>query len=63
LTTIPEHLSKAQDVALAPGDRVRVRTPGGGGYGPAELRDRALIEEDLRLGRYSREASIRLYGD
>ena len=28
-----EHLSKAQDIPLAPGDRVRVRTPGGGGYG------------------------------
>ncbi len=56
VTTIPEHLSKAQDIALAPGDRVRVRTPGGGGYGPPELRDQALIEEDLRLGRYSADA-------
>lgn len=25
---VPEHLSKAQDIALKPGDRVRVRTPG-----------------------------------
>ncbi|WP_435311550.1 hydantoinase B/oxoprolinase family protein, partial [Primorskyibacter sedentarius] len=31
---VPEHLSKAQDIALTAGDRVRVRTPGGGGYGP-----------------------------
>lgn len=61
VTTVPEHLSKAQDIALAPGDRVRVRTPGGGGYGPPELRDKALIEEDLRLGRYSQDASNRLY--
>lgn len=59
--SVPEHLSKAQDIALAPGDRVRVRTPGGGGYGPPEQRDKALIEEDLRLGRYSVEASNRLY--
>ena len=40
-TLIPEHLSKAQDIPLAPGDRVRVRTPGGGGYGdPAQPRPR-----------------------
>ena len=49
---IPEHLSKAQDIPLAPGDRVRVRTPGGGGYGPANKRDPALVAQDLRLGRY-----------
>lgn len=47
----PEHLSKEQDIPLKAGDRVRVRTPGGGGYGPASERDSALIEEDERLGR------------
>ncbi|MEO0682544.1 MAG: hydantoinase B/oxoprolinase family protein, partial [Pseudomonadota bacterium] len=47
----PEHLSKAQDIPLKAGDRVRVRTPGGGGFGPAEERDAALIETDRRLGR------------
>ena len=36
---MPEHLSKAQDIPLAPGDRVRVRTPGGGGYGDPRDRD------------------------
>ncbi len=61
VTSVPEHLSKAQDIALTPGDRVRVRTPGGGGYGPPDQRDKALIEEDLRLGRYSAEASNRLF--
>ncbi|MCB1339693.1 MAG: hydantoinase B/oxoprolinase family protein, partial [Pseudooceanicola sp.] len=30
---VPEHLSKEQDIPLAPGDRVRVQTPGGGGFG------------------------------
>lgn len=50
-TWVPPHLSKAQDIPLAPGDRVRVRTPGGGGYGPPHLRDPALIAEDRRLGR------------
>ncbi len=52
-TLIPEHLSKAQDIPLAPGDRVRVRTPGGGGYGDPALRDSAAIAEDVRLGRYT----------
>jgi N-methylhydantoinase B len=48
---IPEHLSKEQDIALKAGDRVRVKTPGGGGFGPASERDPALSEEDARLGR------------
>lgn len=58
---IPEHLSKAQDIALAAGDRVRVRTPGGGGYGDPALRDPALVAEDVRLGRYSAAAARRLW--
>jgi N-methylhydantoinase B len=48
---IPEHLSKEQDIPLQAGDRVRVKTPGGGGYGPASERDVGLIKEDKRLGR------------
>jgi len=48
---IPEHLSKEQDIALKAGDRVRVRTPGGGGYGNPADRDPALEAEDKRLGR------------
>jgi len=47
----PEHLSKEQDIALKPGDRVRVRTPGGGGFGDPAERDPALVERDKRLGR------------
>ena len=48
---IPEHLSKEQDIPLQAGDRVRVKTPGGGGYGPALERNLDLIKEDKRLGR------------
>ena len=59
---VPEHLSKAQDIALSPGDRVRVRTPGGGGYGDPAARDPALVAEDVRLGRYSAEDADRLFG-
>ena len=59
---VPEHLSKAQDIVLAPGDRVRVRTPGGGGYGDPLMRDRAAVAEDVRLGRYSAAEAARLFG-
>jgi N-methylhydantoinase B len=58
---VPEHLSKAQDIVLAPGDCVRVRTPGGGGYGDPRARDPALVEDDVRLGRYSAEEAARLW--
>jgi N-methylhydantoinase B len=59
---VPEHLSKAQDIALKAGDRVRVHTPGGGGYGPAKDRDPALVAEDVRLGRYTAEEAAQLFG-
>jgi N-methylhydantoinase B len=58
---IPEHLSKAQDIVLGPGDRVRVRTPGGGGYGNPVARDPASIDEDIALGRYSAEQAAPLW--
>ena len=52
---IPEHLSKEQDIAIRAGDRVRVKTPGGGGFGPVKARDHDLVAEDIRLGRISKE--------
>ncbi len=58
---IPEHLSKAQDIVLAPGDRVRVRTPGGGGYGDPATRDPALVDADVALGRYGADQAARLW--
>ncbi|HSF63960.1 MAG TPA: hydantoinase B/oxoprolinase family protein [Paracoccaceae bacterium] len=59
--TVP-HLSKAQDIVLQPGDRVRVRTPGGGGYGDPMQRDPAAVAEDVRLGRYTPNQARRLFG-
>ncbi|MCR8725018.1 hydantoinase B/oxoprolinase family protein [Frigidibacter sp. ROC022] len=59
--TVPEHLSKAQDIPMAPGDRVRVRTPGGGGYGDPAQRDPAAVAEDVRLGRYSEARARALF--
>jgi N-methylhydantoinase B len=60
------------DVAIAPssspnivfrsGDLVRLRLPGGGGYGDPRQRDRALVAEDLRNGVITPEAARREYG-
>ncbi len=58
----PVHLSKEQDIALAPGDRVRVRTPGGGGYGPAFERDPLAVLEDVRLARYTSAQARECFG-
>ncbi|WP_198369614.1 hydantoinase B/oxoprolinase family protein [Roseomonas rosulenta] len=61
-TTIPLHLSKDQGIALAPGDRVEVRTPGGGGYGDPFARDPALVARDVRRGYYDATQAAALWG-
>lgn len=58
----PVHLSKEQDIPLAPGDRVEVKTPGGGGYGDPLTRDPALVAQDVVLGRYTRAEAEALFG-
>lgn len=58
---VPEHLSKAQDIPLSAGDRVRVRTPGGGGYGDPLDREPSAVAEDVRLGRYTADAARALF--
>ena len=58
----PPHLSKEQDIPLAAGDRVRVGTPGGGGYGDPRKRDRALVRRDVALGYYAADDAERLFG-
>ena len=47
---------------FAPGDRIRLTAPGGGGYGDPHERDRAMIEEDLREGYVSPASAARDYG-
>jgi N-methylhydantoinase B len=56
------HLSKDQDIELKSGDRVRVRTPGGGGYGDPFQRHPSSVLEDVRLGYYSVEQACNLFG-
>ena len=54
--------SKYSNITLRPGDRVRLRVPGGGGYGDPRQRDRARVEEDLREGYISAASARDDYG-
>jgi N-methylhydantoinase B len=59
---VPKHLSKEQDIPLKAGDRVRVATPGGGGYGNPSDRDPALVRHDIAMGYYTPEQAEVLFG-
>jgi N-methylhydantoinase B len=59
---VPPHLSKEQDIFLRAGDRVRVGTPGGGGYGDPLRRDPELVLRDMRLGYYTPAQAAELFG-
>ena len=58
----PVHLSKEQDVPLTAGDRVRVKTPGGGGYGNPLHRDPEAVLRDVLLERYTTAQAAELFG-
>ncbi|MDF0600662.1 hydantoinase B/oxoprolinase family protein [Psychromarinibacter sp. C21-152] len=58
----PPHLSKEQDIPLSPGDRVHVRTPGGGGYGDPLTRDPDAVARDVALGYYTAAQAKTLFG-
>jgi len=49
-------------VVVEPGTVVRVETPGGGGYGDPQERERELVLKDYREGRISAEHARRYYG-
>jgi N-methylhydantoinase B len=54
--------SKFANVPIHPGDRILITSPAGGGWGPPEQRDRALIAEDIREGYVSAAQAEALYG-
>lgn len=58
----PPLASKMVGIRLGRGDRVRLETPGGGGYGPPSGRDPARIRRDVRLGYVSAAAADEAYG-
>ncbi|MBL9216807.1 MAG: hydantoinase B/oxoprolinase family protein [Opitutaceae bacterium] len=49
-------------VTLARGDRIRIETPGGGGWGPAAERPAAAVASDLRNGYISPAFAAAHYG-
>ena len=59
---VPPHLSKDQDIRVAPGDAVTVSTPGGGGYGPAFERAPALVARDVARGYYTAAEAAERFG-
>lgn len=58
----PPMASKIVGVKLKRGQRVRIESPGGGGYGAPYERDLQSVAEDVRLGYVSRAAAERSYG-
>ncbi len=53
----PPMASKMVGIPLKRGQRVRLETPGGGGYGPADARDPEAYARDVALGYVSGEGS------
>ncbi|GIK80763.1 MAG: methylhydantoinase [Alphaproteobacteria bacterium] len=57
----PPLVSKVTDVKVRSGQRVRLETPGGGGFGPPEERAPEAVGRDVRLGYVSRAAAESVY--
>jgi N-methylhydantoinase B len=57
----PPLVSKATDVRLRRGQKVRLETPGGGGFGNPAARVLERVARDVRLGYVSRAAALRDY--
>ncbi len=53
----PALASKVTDVKICRGQRVRLETPGGGGWGDPLDRDPALVARDVRLGYVSADSA------
>ncbi|WP_425405407.1 hydantoinase B/oxoprolinase family protein [Hwanghaeella sp.] len=53
----PPMISKMVGIKLRQGQKVRLETPGGGGYGNPTERDPERVAEDVRLGYVSSEAA------
>ena len=54
--------SKFANIRLHRGDRVRITSPSGGGYGPPLERDPQRVSADVRERIVSVESAARLYG-
>jgi N-methylhydantoinase B len=59
--TDPTELGSKVTVQLKPGEVMSFRTCGGGGYGPPEARDPALVLRDVREGKVSPQTAREVY--
>ena len=57
----PPMVTKITDVRIKRGQKVRLETPGGGGFGDPAAREPERVARDVRLGYVSREAARRDY--
>jgi N-methylhydantoinase B len=57
----PPLVSKVTDIKIRRGQKVRLETPGGGGFGDPMTREPERVVRDVRLGYVSREAARRDY--
>ncbi|MFL5181719.1 MAG: hydantoinase B/oxoprolinase family protein, partial [Microvirga sp.] len=57
----PPLASKVADVRIRAGERVRLDTPGGGGWGEPRDRDRDRVARDVRLGYVGAVAAREVY--
>jgi N-methylhydantoinase B len=57
----PPLSSKVTDVRLRQGQRLRLETPGGGGFGAPRDRDPDAVSRDVRLGYVSSKAARDIY--
>jgi len=58
----PPLVSKVTDIRIARGQRVRLETPGGGGYGDPLTRDPVRVARDVKFGYVTKAAARRDYG-
>src|SRR5579883_1360883 len=58
----PPMASKMVGLSIKRGERVRLETPGGGGYGDPRQRAVEAVQRDVRLGYVTAEAAKRDYG-
>ncbi|CUA92372.1 hydantoinase B/oxoprolinase family protein [Pannonibacter indicus] len=58
----PPMVSKMLGIHIERGQKLRLETPGGGGYGDPRLRDPQAVARDVRLGYVTPEAAEAAYG-
>ena len=58
----PPMASKVVGVSIGQGQRLRLESPGGGGWGDPRKRPLDAVARDIRLGHVSVEAAVRDYG-